>query len=225
MAPGRRTPESPRCRGFMPNRPILSPDHLASSLRASLLDAYADIDTDAEGGRGRIHASVAVVLRGAPDPELLLIRRAERDSDPWSGQMALPGGRRDPTDRSLFDTAVRETEEETTVALDQSGVPIGRLEGLEPATRRLPAITIFPFVFQVPDGTEAAPGSYEVDETLWVPLSVLQDPETAGSVEIPVGDGKTRLFPCWRVEGRVVWGLTYRILSRFLRRFNDSSAT
>jgi len=42
-------------------------------------------------------------------------------------------------------------------------------------------------------------------------------------VDIPLGDGTTRPFPCWRVEGRVVWGLTYRILSRFIARFNGIS--
>jgi 8-oxo-dGTP pyrophosphatase MutT (NUDIX family) len=137
--------------------------------------------------------------------------------------MALPGGRKDTTDSSLLETATRETEEETAVPLASVGTPLGRMEGMDPSTRRLPAITIFPFVFQVPEDTEAVPDGKEVVETLWVPLSVFQDPETAGSVDIHVGDGTTRPFRCWRVEGRVVWGLTHRILTRFLGRLSPAS--
>lgn len=206
----------------MPNQPILSADQIVSSLKGSFPDPYSDIDIGAEGGDGRVHAAVAVILRGTEDPEVLLIKRAEREGDPWSGQMALPGGRRDGTDPSLLGTAIRETEEETAVPLAKVGVALGRMEGMDPSTRRLPAITIFPFVFQVPEDTKAVPDSQEVDETLWVPLSTFTGPDNAGFVDIHVGDGATRPFPCWRVEGRVVWGLTHRILTRFLGRLSGT---
>jgi hypothetical protein len=68
----------------------------------------------------------------------------------------------------------------------------------------------------VPDGTQAEASSPEVDEVLWVPVRTLTDPGTTDTVEIHYGEGQSRVFPCWRVEDRVIWGLTYRILTGFL---------
>ena len=169
-----------------------------------------------EDAGDRAHAAVSLILRTEEELELLLIRRAIAKGDPWSGQMALPGGRRDPSDPSLFHTAMRETKEETAVSLETAGFPIGRLEPMTPATHRLPPILIFPFVFGVPSGTQAAVASREVDEVLWVSLSSFQDPEALSTVEISYPEGTSRDFPCFRIEGRVVWGLTYRILTGFL---------
>jgi 8-oxo-dGTP pyrophosphatase MutT (NUDIX family) len=163
-----------------------------------------------------VQAAVSLVLRAGPDIELLLIRRAEAEGDPWSGHMALPGGRRDPLDESLLETAVRETLEETGVCLTESGVPFGPLAPLVPNNRRLPPISIFPFVFGVPEGTLARAASSEVDEVLWTPVSYLQSEQASGTVEIPLGD-TNRSFPCLRVGDRVVWGLTYRILQDLFR--------
>jgi len=163
----------------------------------------------------RTDAAVALVLREGPDLDLLLIRRAEAHGDPWSGHMALPGGRWDAGDPDLFHTAVRETLEETGVRLSGEGDPLGRLAALNPATRRLPPITIYPFVFSVSRGTEVNASSHEVDEVLWVPLADLTAPSSAGMVEIELHDAR-RDFPCLRVDGRVIWGLTYRILDQFL---------
>ena len=161
----------------------------------------------------RVHAAVSLILRSGPELEVLLIRRAEAEGDPWSGQMALPGGRRDPSDTSLLQTAMRETAEETSVFLGEGGVHLGRLEPAIPATTRLPPITIFPYVFGVPMGTEARVSSREVDEVLWVPLADLQKPGATGTIEIHYGDNNSRAFPCMRFEGRVIWGLTFRILT------------
>jgi 8-oxo-dGTP pyrophosphatase MutT (NUDIX family) len=179
------------------------------------LDDYLPPPTPA--GEDRAHAAVSLILRSGPELEILLIRRAEAEGDPWSGHMALPGGRRDPEDESLLHTAVRETLEETGVRLSETAAPLGRLDPLVPATRRLPPISIFPFVFGVPDGTGARAASPEVDEVLWTPLSYLRSPQASGTVDIPLGDG-TRTFPCLRVEERVIWGLTYRILLDFFRK-------
>jgi 8-oxo-dGTP pyrophosphatase MutT (NUDIX family) len=164
----------------------------------------------------RTHAAVSLVLRTGPGPELLLIRRAEAEGDPWSGHMALPGGRRDPTDPTLLHTAVRETREETGLCLSGEGTVLGRLDTVAPATRHLPPISIHPFVFGVPEGTPARAASPEVAEVLWAPLSALRCPSVADSVDVPLGE-LTRTFPCLRVGERVVWGLTYRILTGFFQ--------
>ena len=166
-------------------------------------------------------AAVSLILRNGRELEVLLIRRAESEGDPWSGQMALPGGRWDPEDENLLATAIRETREETGVQLDQEGIVLGKLDSLTPNSTRLPPIFIFPFVFGVEAGTPAVVASPEVDEVLWIPLSHFSNPDASGTVEIRHGDEDARIFPCLRVDDRVVWGLTYRILTGFLKRLED----
>jgi 8-oxo-dGTP pyrophosphatase MutT (NUDIX family) len=129
--------------------------------------------------------------------------------------MALPGGRRDDADADLEETARRETLEETGVDLWTVGKPLGRLEDLAPTSPRLPRLTISPWVFAVPRDTEARVASAEIDEVHWVSLSQLRTSEARGAVEIPLPGG-VRSFPSFRVSGEHVWGLTYRILERFL---------
>src|ERR1700680_3050243 len=80
-------------------------------------------------------AAVALVLRqGARGLEILLIKRAEHMDDPWSGHVALPGGREEPADASLQETAVRETLEETGIDLARDGEVLGALDDLRPTT-------------------------------------------------------------------------------------------
>lgn len=168
-----------------------------------------------------LQAAVTVVIRGRTHLELLLIKRARSERDPWSGHIALPGGRRDPDDGTLQDTAVRETLEETGIDLTAGGLHLGRLEEVTPGSVRLPRLTIAPFVYGVSPATAARVASREVDAVHWVTLDELRAPKTHGEVEIPLPGG-VRTFPCYRVAGEVVWGLTYRILGQFLTLYPDS---
>ncbi|MCA1789807.1 MAG: CoA pyrophosphatase [Thioalkalivibrio sp.] len=162
-----------------------------------------------------LQAAVSVVLRAQPALELLLIKRAQSERDPWSGHMALPGGRRDPDDDDLRSTAIRETSEETGVDLDRNGRSLGRLDVVAPSSPRLPKLTISPFVFGVGPEVQARVASHEIEQVYWVPLDHLRDPANHRSVDIPLPGG-TRAFPCYEVAGEIVWGLTHRILSQFL---------
>lgn len=188
-----------------------APDPRLLNLRRGLIPLEGPPPLQSPGADDRIQAAVSIVIRSEADMQILLIRRAESEGDPWSGHMALPGGRRDPSDRDLLQTATRETLEETGVYLDNDGVLLGRMDPLVPATIRLPPISIVPFVFGVPGGTSARAASPEVDQIFWTPLSLLWSPEASGTVDIQLGD-MARAFPCLRAGENVVWGLTYRIL-------------
>ena len=102
------------------------------------------VPTDATARR----AAVALILqvREAAAVELLMIKRATYEGDPWSGHVALPGGRQEPGDSSLEETAVRETREETAVDLARAGRILGRLDDLQPLTRVTPRFVITPVV-------------------------------------------------------------------------------
>ncbi|MXW17231.1 MAG: CoA pyrophosphatase [Gemmatimonadetes bacterium] len=193
-----------------------------SGLARALGDRFGPVES-AVPDRNRRNAAVALVLRGAagvPDPpvrdcEVLVIRRSDSPRDPWSGQMALPGGSMDEADDGLLATAVRETREETGLGLDRGRGVIGRLETARPMGVRLPVITIWPFVFRAVPDAVARVGSPEVASVHWFRVKDLADRGNRGSYQWREG-GLVRAFPCIELEGRVIWGLTYRIVTGFL---------
>ena len=202
-------------------RPSLETDPRFWILSEALASYASDANDPPPPDPDYLQAAVSVAIRANAYLEMLLIKRARSERDPWSGHMALPGGRRDPEDATLQVTAVRETLEETGLDLDRWGVPLGRLEEIMPGSVRLPKLTIAPFVYGVPANAEARVASGEVDQVYWVPLDHLRDPGNHGDVEIPLPGG-ARTFPCYRVEDEIVWGLTYRIVRQFLERYPDS---
>jgi 8-oxo-dGTP pyrophosphatase MutT (NUDIX family) len=150
----------------------------------------------------------------APSPDaLLLIRRAERNGDPWSGHMALPGGRREPGDAALLDTAMRETLEELGLRLERSQL-IGTLDDVIPRTPVLPPVAVRPFVFSLPTRPILVPNE-EVAAAAWVSLDHLLDPTTYHTARIDVR-GAPREMPAYRFEDTIVWGMTERILTGLL---------
>lgn len=154
-------------------------------------------------------AAVSVIV--APDPDaILLIRRAEREGDPWSGHIGLPGGRLDPADQHLGDTARRETFEEIGWQLPADSL-LGTLPDVWPRTPLPRLIVVRPFVFAVPDRVEFTL-SDEVAEAFWVPVTTLRDPGIYRQTQIELR-GERRSFPAFHLGSHVIWGLTERILS------------
>jgi 8-oxo-dGTP pyrophosphatase MutT (NUDIX family) len=162
-------------------------------------------------------ASVALVLhQAASGVELLLIERATRDDDPWSGHMAFPGGRRDPDDADVIATAARETHEEVGIELAREGEVIGRLDELRAIAHHRPLdLVISPVVFALSRAIIPQPNPREVESAVWVPLSFLFSP-AAGATYTRTLDGITSDFPALRYERYTIWGLTHRVLSEFL---------
>jgi 8-oxo-dGTP pyrophosphatase MutT (NUDIX family) len=168
-----------------------------------------------EGAPAR--AAVALAFRGDRDePELLFIRRAERAGDPWSGQVALPGGRWSPTDADLEATAVRETLEETGLDVRSTGTVLGVLDELRPRTATLPAIIVTPYVALVTPPAELTLND-EVASAFWVPWSVLADPAHDLESEVSAG-GATFRVPSLVIGEHIVWGMTERILRQLFFR-------
>jgi 8-oxo-dGTP pyrophosphatase MutT (NUDIX family) len=169
----------------------------------------------AERYEGAREAAVSVLVRAHDELEVLLIKRAEQEADPWSGHMALPGGRRDNDDVDLLHTAVRETEEEVGVAISRDMQLLGALDEVSPRNPRLPPIIIAPFAFAVPVDTTPVIDTKEVEAAIWVPLSALRD-ESARSEILITLEGGSRSFPSLKYGDYVIWGLTHRILLQFL---------
>lgn len=137
---------------------------------------------------------MAILLRQGR--EVLLIKRAERPGDPWSGQVALPGGRWSPGDADLHATAAREAREEVGVEV---GEPLGHLDPLSPSNA--PWLKVAPVVYTDWRG-DPRPNPAEVQEARWAPLGELREVDAVGGAYL------------WR--DWLIWGLTYRILKKLI---------
>ncbi|GJG87374.1 coenzyme A pyrophosphatase [Gemmatimonadetes bacterium T265] len=202
-------------------------DETLDRLAAALADRPGAVVTLATDEPEPRRAAVALVLRpangapangapanGAPAPSLLLVKRAEYPGDPWSGHIAFPGGRAEPDDATPWDTAARETWEETGLDLRHNARLLGTLDELHPRTPTLPPIIVRPHVV-VADAFGPLRLSDELADGFWVPL----DHFAAPGVDRPstvTARGRTLVVPSFVVDGHMIWGMTERILRQLL---------
>lgn len=160
-------------------------------------------------------AAVTLLLReDQRAAELLIIKRAEREGDPWSGHLALPGGRAESEDADLLATAARETFEEVGVDLSGEGRFIGQLPLLKPTSPRIPQIEITPLVALAPSQLSINL-SEEVDDVLWLPVGQLKSEGLSAVYEMRFGD-LVKKWPAYPSPLGPIWGITERILTDFL---------
>ena len=160
-------------------------------------------------------ASVAIVLAGdAVAPSLCFVERARRAGDPWSGDVAFPGGWAKGDGESLRAAAMRETHEEVGLALADAD----HVGDLAPMTiPRFPSGMgiIGASVFYVGDSCPPLhPDGREIAHAFWIPITHIHDPDHRTVVRWS-RSGPPRPRPAVDFDGRVIWGLTYRILERF----------
>ena len=167
-------------------------------------------------GRRTQRAAVAAILRFPRGvAEVLLMQRAEHPEDRWSGQVSFPGGRWDEGDADLQATVVRETREEVGIDLDRSARLLGALTPVRAVARgRILPMTITPFVFQQVEEQEIVL-SAEASGWFWLPLDAAERGALDDRHEYRLGP-LPLTFPCWRYQGHVVWGLTFRMLRNLL---------
>ena len=150
-------------------------------------------------------ASTALIV--APDengtPNILMIRRAERDGDPWSGHVALPGGKQDHPDEDLEETARRET-------LEEVGVELGSADGrLNDMAGRVFSAVVAVHVWLLDEMPELTPEEGEVAHAFWVPIEDLFDRDRRTWYRV---NGVPTPFRAVKLEGGVLWGMTYGIV-------------
>jgi 8-oxo-dGTP pyrophosphatase MutT (NUDIX family) len=189
--------------------------HSLERIRAALSEHAPETSYSDEAER---RAAVAMIIRQSENgPETLFIQRAEHPNDPWSGHMAFPGGRVDPTDETLESAARRETLEEVGLTLRPDMV-VGRLHDLYGGRLVAHRMSVSPYVYHHPAPEELSL-NYEVADAVWVPLHYLGKPENVEPYVFHL-DPLRRESPSFCYESKyIIWGLTYRIVSDFMNLF------
>jgi 8-oxo-dGTP pyrophosphatase MutT (NUDIX family) len=167
-------------------------------------------------------AAVAIVQTDGPKEAILLIRRAEREGDSWSGHWSFPGGRRDPEDPNPLHTALRELEEECGIRLTADHMQAALPHTI--ARRNAgPYLLVAPFLFRIEREIATELDPREAAGALWVPLSVLRDLSRHCLRPVP-GRPREMLFPCIDLVGTPLWGFTYRLILDWLGLSADTHA-
>jgi len=165
---------------------------------------------------------VAIVHAHGAEESVLLIRRTEREDDPWSGHWSFPGGRCEPTDQDLAHTALRELEEECGIHLDRERLEAA-LPPLSAGRRMRNPLTVAPFLFRADSELPTVVDPEEVAEAVWVPLSLLRDPARHRLSAVPRLPPEMA-FPAIELNGVPLWGFTYRVITDWLRLHADRPA-
>ncbi len=190
---------------------------------AEIRNGFAEVAALGEGKSPQERfAAVALVFAGDEEAlELCFIRRAERAGDPWSGQMAFPGGMGDPADAGPRAAAARETEEEVGLVLEERHylAPLPRM----PVSARGAdtGIRLFPFLFYLGARPEPLRPNGEVAEAFWIPLAHILDSGNFAHLRLE-RDGAVHHFPSVLFQGHHIWGVTYRVLLQFIAALGRS---
>lgn len=160
-------------------------------------------------------AAVSIIRILQPEPSILIVKRAAHPDDPWSGHLAFPGGKREPEDDGLFDTAVREAHEECGIVLDRS-VFESELPPMLAGRHTGTPVKVGIFVFAVDQLPSLTLDPAEVASTHFLNESFFRcSSNHADDYEFPGAPGQT--FPHVHLDGNILWGFTYNVLTAFLR--------
>ncbi|MBI5916634.1 MAG: CoA pyrophosphatase [Bacteroidetes bacterium] len=166
----------------------------------------------APNGARQAAVLLALFLKNGEE-HLIFIERNANDRDQHGGQISFPGGKAEPTDSSMLDTALREAEEE--VGILKKDVKI--LGGLTDLYIPVSNFQVHPFVGYLDRPPEFSLQAEEVNEVLEFPLSHFENPDHRRVTNIRINSQLTlKNVPCFDLRGRVLWGATAMILSELM---------
>lgn len=178
---------------------------LFDSLRASLEQQLSPLV------EGAGQAAVLMAITDAPEPELVLIRRGlQLPTHP--GEIALPGGKVEPTDTDLLATALRESWEEVALRSDQF-----RCCGYLTPRTSMTGLAVTAVVGLVPETVELRADDREVDELIRVPLRFFADGANLRTDRV-ARHGNFRIAARYQYQHYTVWGITAGFIVELVNR-------
>lgn len=163
-------------------------------------------------------AAVAIIHCPFPEESYLVLRRAARPQDPWSGHFSFPGGRKEDQDIDLLATCIRETQEETGIILTPDHLQRRLAQEIAGHYVRKPVV-VQPFVFSLPTRLPLQLEAEEIQGAVWLHAARFRDPKHHLNVEMLPG----RLFPAYPIKDYYLWGFTYRLLRTILNMDNKEN--
>ena len=161
-------------------------------------------------------AGIMVLIYPVGDDHCILLQKRSSRVDSHKGEISFPGGKRDPEDATILDTAIRETHEE--MGIDPKDIEVfGALD----QTATTSGFCTNPFAGTIPYPYDFQPCPDEVAEVLEVPVSSLMDYANRRD-EIHIENGDLRNAPSYAYDGHIIFGATARVLNRFIELLETS---
>lgn len=164
------------------------------------------------------HGAVLIPLFKEGGEYKVLFTKRTDTVETHRGQISFPGGRIDAGDRTLLDTALRETEEEIGLARDAVTV-LGRADDAGTLSSNY---IVHPFVGLIPYPYPFRLSSEEVKQLIKAPLSLFFDMEAILDVEY---EGKIYRNLAYTCDGEVIWGATARIMRNLVEILREALET
>lgn len=167
-------------------------------------------------GLERPEAGVLVALTDNPfDPQLVLTQRAAQMNS-HAGEVALPGGKRDPEDRDLLATALREAEEEI-------GLPPAEVRVIGPLSQVVSkhGLLVTPYLGVIPEQQRLVPNPDELDGLFRVPLRFFLE-DSRHHTDHFTFKGQQFYVPSYEYQDYVIWGLTAYVIVELLNQGLDA---
>lgn len=167
-------------------------------------------------------AAVCLIIRpSTKDDELyfFLIKRRTFERDPWSGHMALPGGKYIEKDADLLATAIREVLEETGIDLRSCSV-LGSLDEILPGNS---AIRVLPYVAISPENIQVSINKDEIQDYVWIPLSFFEESKNLTPYEVDVRGRRLDVRGYTFQDKGTIWGMTLRIIQDFISKISENN--
>ena len=199
-------------------------DHLAINARIeqikySLLKKPGTVFSPVSKEANLPRAAVAMIIKPEPvnnDLLILLIKRNNREGDPWSGHMALPGGRYAETDHNLLSTVTREVMEETGLDIRELSV-LGTLDEIVPGSS-IVRVTPYVLLAHMSQDLSVRIDPKEIKDYVWAPISFFLNRKNRASYTVQRLNQKLEVPSYTLGNDKIVWGMTLRIIDDLISR-------